>query len=153
MTTNDETFWIWDGQEFTEEDIGKSEGFVYLITNLITGRQYVGRKYFTSKRKLKKSDKRRSTRASDWVDYFGSSPELLADIELCGKSNFRREILSLHKTRGDTNIAEVKEQFARNVLEDPNYYNANINGRWHKAPDHIINARRFKRLDNPTKPE
>jgi len=137
--------WIWDGQEFTDEDIGNSEGFVYCITDRETGKKYIGRKYFSNKRKIKKTDKRRTTTDSDWKTYYGSSDDLLILCRDKGRNNFLREILSLHKTRGDTNIAEVKEQFARNVLEDPNYLNANINGKWRAAPQHIIEARRFKR--------
>lgn len=137
--------WMFDGLPFTDEDICGSAGFVYLITNTITGRMYVGRKYFTSTRKRKRTDKKRSTSSSDWMDYYGSSEELLEDVSKCGKDSFRREIISIHKTKGDTNIAEVKEQFRRNVLEDDNYYNHNINGKWRKPPQHIIDGRRYKR--------
>jgi len=137
--------WIFDGQEFTDEDIKDSVGFVYIITNKLTGKMYIGRKYFYSTRKIKRTDKRRSTRESDWKSYWGSNKDLLAEIAATGEDNYTREIISLHKTRGDTNIAEVKEQFMRNVLEDDRYINGNINGKWHRPPQHIIAARRYKR--------
>jgi hypothetical protein len=137
--------WIFDGAEFTDDDIGNSVGFVYLITNHMTQKKYIGRKYFYSTRKRKRTDKRRTTSASDWKTYYSSSDDLLKEVEQYGKENFLREILSLHKTKGDTNISEVKEQFLRNVLEDDTYLNGNINGKWHRPPHHIIKARRYTR--------
>jgi hypothetical protein len=135
--------WLFNNAPFTEDMVGESYGFVYLILCKTTGKKYVGRKYFYSKRKRKKKDTRRTTSGSDWQEYYGSSDELLALVEQYGKHNFVRKILSLHKTAGDTNIAEVKEQFKRNVLEDDTYLNSNINGKWRKPPQHIIDARRF----------
>lgn len=135
--------WLFNGKPFDEDDIKNSYGFVYIITNINTGQKYIGRKYFYSKRKAKKSDKKRTTSKSDWKDYYGSSEDLLAEIEAIGKQFFRREIISLHKTKGDVNMNEVKEQFRRNVLEDDTYINANINGKWRKPPKHIIDGRRY----------
>ena len=40
---------------FLSEDIGEHYGFVYCITNVLTGRRYIGRKYFWSLRKLEVS--------------------------------------------------------------------------------------------------
>jgi len=137
--------WLFCGKPFTSDDIQDSYGFVYCITNLKTNHKYIGRKYFYSKRKLKRKDKRRTTLYSDWEEYYGSSEELLKDIESYGKENFMRQILSIHKTKGDVNINEVKEQFARNVLEDANYINRNINGKWHRIPKHIIEGRRYSK--------
>lgn len=35
--------WIYEGQPLTEEIIGKRFGFVYCITNLLTGKKYIGK--------------------------------------------------------------------------------------------------------------
>ena len=43
--------WIYLERPFTSDDIDDFHGFVYNITNLINGRQYIGRKYFWSYRK------------------------------------------------------------------------------------------------------
>lgn len=137
--------WTFDGIEFTDKDIGDSIGFVYVITNLITNKKYIGRKYFYFTRKQKRSDTRRKSKFSDWKTYYSSSDDVLAEVEKYGTKNFQREILSLHKTKGDTNVSEVKEQFSRNVLEDDIYLNANINGKWRRPPKHIISARRYHR--------
>ena len=129
--------WIYEGKPFTSDDIGDFFGYVYLITNKSTGKKYIGRKYFVQKRKPK-GGKRRVTSESDWKKYYGSSPELKADISRYGKDNFSREILSLHETLGKVNYEETKQLFLNNVLMEslddgtPMYYNSNILGRYMK---------------------
>ena len=129
--------WFYNGIPFTSDDIGDYYGFVYRITNLCTGKQYIGRKYFVQKRKPK-GGKRRVTSESDWKRFFGSSEELKQDIRDLGKDNFRREIISLHKTLGKVNYEETRQLFLNNVLMEsladgtPLYYNSNILGSYMK---------------------
>ena len=129
--------WYYKGTTFTSDDIGDFFGYVYLITNKTTGKKYIGRKYFMQKRKPK-GGKRRVTSESDWKKYYGSSPELKADISRYGKDNFSREILSLHETLGKVNYEETKQLFLNDVLMEslddgtPMYYNSNILGRYMK---------------------
>ena len=135
MVVDYENAWIYEKQPFLSENIGNSFGFIYRITNLSNGRQYIGRKYFVQKRKPK-GGKRRVTSESDWKKYYGSSPELKADVKKYGKLNFKREILSLHETKGQVNFEETKQLFLHNVLTEslddgtPMYYNSNILGRY-----------------------
>ena len=127
-----ENAWLYEGKPFTSNDIGDFFGFVYRITNLQSGRQYIGRKYFYQKRKPTGS-KRRVTSESDWKRYYGSSAELKQDVKEYGRDNFRREIISLHTTKGWVNYEETRQLFLNNVLsEDENYYNSNILGRYMK---------------------
>ena len=129
--------WTYQGTTFTSDDINDFFGFVYRITNLQDGRQYIGRKYFTPRRKPR-GGKRRVTSESDWKRYYGSSPELKSDVKRLGKENFRREIISLHETLGKVNYEETKQLFLHNVLTEsldngvPAYYNSNILGRYMK---------------------
>ena len=109
--------WSYQGTTFTSDDIDDFFGFVYRITNLQTGKQYIGRKYFTQRRKPR-GGKRRVTSESDWKKYYGSSPELKEDVKRCGKSIFRREIISLHKTLGKTNYEETRQLFLNDVLTE-----------------------------------
>ena len=67
--------------------------------------------------------------------------ELKELVKEQGKDSFKRTILSLHKTRGDCNYEEVRQQFVNNVLENENFINDNINGKWHRKPQHIIDDR------------
>ena len=135
LTKNEyENPWLYQGKPFTSDDINDLFGFVYRITNLSTGKQYIGRKYFYQKRKPK-GGKRRVTSESDWKRYYGSSAELKQDIKSLGKENFRREIISVHTTLGRTNYEETRQLFLNNVLTEsvdglPKYYNSNILGRY-----------------------
>ena len=60
--------------------------------------------------------KRRVKQESDWKRYYGSCDELKEDVKLLGTHMFKREILSLHKTKGKTNFAETEALFKNNVL-------------------------------------
>jgi len=124
--------WTYQGkivEEISEEYIG----FVYLITNLTNNKKYIGKKlakFKVTKKPLKgKKNKRRSTKESDWRDYWGSSDKLNEDVEHLGPDNFTREILYLCKGRGEMSYIEAKEQFDRRVLETDEYYNGIINVR------------------------
>ena len=127
--------WTYKGSTFTTDDIDDKFGFVYRITNLQTGKQYIGRKYFTQRRKPR-GGKRRVTSESDWKKYYGSSDELKADRKLLGNAAFKREIISLHTTLGKVNYEETRQLFLNNVLTEANddgspaFYNSNILGRY-----------------------
>ena len=127
--------WIFEGTPFLSENIDDNFGFVYLITNLQNGRQYIGRKYFWQFR-TPKGKKRKVKSESDWKKYYGSCPELKEDIERLGRQNFSRTILSLHKTAGKTNFEETRQLFLHGVLTEsldtggPAYYNSNILSRY-----------------------
>ncbi len=139
-----ENAWTYKGSTFSSDDINSFFGFVYRITNLQTGKQYIGRKYFVQKRKPRTgTSKRRVTSESDWKKYYGSSPELKADVKQFGRENFKREILSLHESLGKVNYEETKQLFLNNVLQEtledgsPKFYNSNILGRYYRK-DYFI---------------
>ena len=127
--------WIFNGSPFVSEDINDLYGFVYRITNLQSGKQYIGRKYFWSFRKPR-GKSRRVKSESDWKRYYGSSKELADDVATQGKISFKRDILSLHKSKGLTNFEETRQLFLNNVLTEamsdgtPAFYNSNILGRY-----------------------
>ena len=72
--------WTYHGEVFTSVDIGKNVGFVYLITDLSNGKKYVGKKNFTSRRRLKplkgKTRKRVKVSESNWMEYYGSGVDI-----------------------------------------------------------------------------
>lgn len=118
-------------------------GFVYIITNIISGRKYIGKKlakfskttYKTVKLKngKKKRKKIKSKIDSDWEEYWGSSLELQADIGTLGKDKFTREILHYCKSKSETSYLELREQILRKVLESDEYYNGHVQARIHKS--------------------
>lgn len=82
---------------------------------------------------------RRVRSESDWKKYYGSSDELNAERTGVGDNAFfRREILSVHTTKGKVNFEETKQLFLHNVLTEalddgtPKYYNSNILGRYYR---------------------
>ena len=122
-------------------------GFVYIITNLTTGRRYIGKKLAkfakTTYRivKLKNGNKRkkkiRSKIDSDWQSYYGSNTELNTDVAKLGVDNFTREILYYCSSKAECSYIEAREQFRHKVLESDDYYNGQISVRVHGS--HIKN--------------
>lgn len=108
--------------------------FVYCITNLVTGRQYIGLKTTkTSKTKSVKGKRKKYKIESDWRDYWSSSDELKKDVETLGQHNFKREILYFCLNKGTANYIELREQIDRRVLEHPDkWYNRIVNARVHQ---------------------
>ena len=127
--------WLYEGKPFTTDDIDDLFGFVYRITNLQNGREYIGRKYFW-KFRTPRGKKRKVKSESDWKNYYGSSEELKEEIQQLGRHNFSRVMLSLHKTAGKTNFEETRQLFVNGVLTEslsdgtPKYYNSNILSRY-----------------------
>ena len=122
-------------------------GFVYLITNNVSGRKYIGKKLAKFSKtaykvvKLKNGNKKRkkirSKIESDWQLYYGSNDQLNQDILALGADNFTREILFYCKSKAECSYIEAREQFNHKVLESDDYYNGQIVCRIHGS--HIKN--------------
>ncbi len=126
--------WMYRGVEFIDSQ--GFFGFIYEITNLQTSRKYIGRKLFTkAKTQLKTKTKRKKKLrvANDWENYYGSSDELLDDIQTLGKDQFKREILHLTTKRGETNYLEAYEILTRGALLSEHYYNKWVSLKLHKT--------------------
>lgn len=101
-------------------------GFLYIITNMLTGKKYIGRKFYHRWSKRKKAGE------SDWRSYTGSCAPLTADIKEFGKENFRFRIFKQYKYRGNVMYYEAHYQHRYNVLTerdengDRTWYNGNI---------------------------
>jgi hypothetical protein len=116
-------------------------GFVYLITNTVSGRKYIGKKLAKFSKtsykvvKLKNGNKKRkkirSKIESDWQLYYGSNDQLNRDIEALGADNFTREILFYCRSKAECSYVEAREQFNHRVLESDDYYNGQIVCRIH----------------------
>jgi hypothetical protein len=126
--------WIYKEQDFTEDMIGEDYGFVYIITNEVSGKKYIGKKFFYSlKTKQVKGKKKKIKVPSDWQTYYGSNEELKKDVIIHGRESFRREIVHLCKSKGVCGYLEAKEQFVNGALESEDYYNSWIMVRVRKS--------------------
>jgi hypothetical protein len=126
--------WVYDDKEFNETP-DEFQGFVYMITELDTGKKYIGKKFFWKPKILPvtKSRKRRvRTRVeSDWRTYYGSNKEVQTLVESKGKDNYKREILRLCKSKGECSYYEAKLQFQYDVLLSDEFYNEFIGCKIH----------------------
>jgi hypothetical protein len=127
--------WLYQNTEFTDPQ--DYFGMVYLITNIQTGKQYIGRKLFTkakTKPKSKTNKRKKKLRVvSNWESYYGSSAELLEDIASLGQEQFKREVLHLCKKRGECNYYEALEILTRGALLSDKFYNKWVSHKLHKS--------------------
>ena len=135
--------WHYQGTEITNI-VGDYTHFIYLITNKVNGKIYVGQKgfFFNTKKHFGKKklaevlDKRLKTyervvKESDWKKYYGSCATLKEDVKTLGKESFTRQILFFcHKH--DVFYHEARFQFNYNVLKEESY-NDNILGRFYRG--------------------
>lgn len=134
--------WFFEGVEVTE--LPHCIGFVYLITNNINNRKYIGKKLshfsktsiktVTLKSGIKKKKKVKTQIESDWRTYWSSSVDLQKDVKELGEENFTREILFYCQSKGSLSYIEAREQFSNRVLEFPDlWYNGIINCKIHRS--------------------
>jgi hypothetical protein len=138
--------WLYENTEIQELP-DDCVGFVYLITNNVTGRRYIGKKLakfskttyktVTLKNGNKKRKRIKSKIDSDWQLYYGSNDQLNQDIERLGAENFTREILFYCQSKSACSYIEAREQFRHRVLESDDWYNGQISVRVHGS--HIKN--------------
>ena len=138
--------WIYNGAEFTDMHIPEGAvGFIYIMRAVIDGKSvaYIGKKNFFAniKKPLGKkalamsTDKRlkkyKRELKPDFQRYY-SSNKILKDFAKAG-GVVRREILMICYSNMELTYQEVKHQFVYGVLEDENYLNQNILGRFYKT--------------------
>lgn len=84
------TFGIWENDLVGYHKPERYHGFVYRITNIDSGKYYIGKKQYVN----------------GWKTYMSSSRPLLEEIEREGFDNYKFEILSLHTDELSMTIAE-----------------------------------------------
>ena len=144
--------WYFNDKKFepTHDELSSWVGFVYELEDKSNGKKYIGKKLLWSKRKLPplkgKKRKRTQIKESDWKDYYGSTDEIQNIVEAHGGDRFIRRVLRLCKTKGELSYYEAKEQFDRDVLFDPMYYNEFIGLKVHSKHLGASNGRRREEI-------
>ena len=92
-------------------------GYIYLTTNLITGKKYIG--------------KHRSATFDN--NYLGSGKYLKNTISKYGRENFTCEVLEQCETLDDLNDCEIKWITQFNAVDDETFYNLAPGGEGHTA--------------------
>jgi hypothetical protein len=131
----------------TIEDIpANTFGFIYITTHIPSGMAYIGKKslYHNVKRKLTKKELaeqtgrgRKSTtetiqKESDWKVYYGSEDFIKQRIKEKKQDEFKREIIHFVENKKMLTYFECKYQFIHGVIENENYLNSNILGKFYK---------------------
>jgi hypothetical protein len=118
----------------------KCIGFVYKITNIKTGKFYIGKKSLFSnvRKKLtqkelaeltspgRKPTKKLVTSESNWLVYWGSNKGILQEIKKEGTDHFRKEILKFCFNKKQLTYWEVHYQCVNEVLFSDKSYNDNV---------------------------
>ena len=126
-------------------------GFVYLITNLQSGKGYIGCKQYKLYTKLKE-------RESDWKTYTGSSKWLNEDIQNIGKEHFKFEIIAEYKNKRSLRYYELYYQMKFNVLsstiegtDEPAYYNSRVGGKFYRPVESYQDPEYRKKMSESLK--
>lgn len=114
-------------------------GFIYVITRVDTGRKYIGKKLLKfSRSKVIKGKKKKFQVESDWLTYYGSNDDLLAEVKELGEDKFTRTIIQFCFSKSECNYMETKMIFTSGALLSEDYYNRWVSVRITKA--HVTSA-------------
>lgn len=128
-------------------------GFCYRLINNTTGQEYIGKKQFQSRNRVKvKGRKNRKIvfRQTNWKKYTSSSKYINEEIEEFGLERFTFIILSLHESKGSLVYAEIVLQITENVMREKmsdgtnRYYNRNVGSVKFIPPDETLLESQFK---------
>jgi hypothetical protein len=129
------------------EDFGQETpfGFIYIVTHVPTGKKYLGKKslFHTLNKKLGKKElaqqpvtrgraktTKQIVKESDWKTYYGSEDFIKTLIKENKQNEFTREIIQLVYNKKLLTYFECKYQFTYGVLENPEWINSNILGKF-----------------------
>ena len=129
--------WLYKNKEINSiEDMpADTFGFVYLVTHTPSGKKYLGKKQLIANRTLPplkgQKKKRKIQKESDWKTYYGSQTEVKQLVkESKDMLEFVREIRIFASTKKQLTYFETKLQFVNEVLENDEYLNSNILGKF-----------------------
>lgn len=116
-------------------------GYIYITTNLINGKRYLGQQEFSQ---------------DNWMKYLGSGIAFKRAVELYGKENFRKDIIFICYSEEELNQTEYNLSVYFDVVESDDWYNLVLGGGvsrgWHPSEEtrKKISYATKKRLEDPT---
>jgi hypothetical protein len=130
-----ENNWQYKGKDVLDTDIPtKSIGFIYLITQISTGKKYIGRKILESTTtKVVNGKRKKIKKDSGWRSYWSSSPKIKEWIESDGTDDFKKEILSFVSSKGQLAYGEEMALHILGALESDNFLNDNIRSKIYRS--------------------
>ena len=128
--------WLYNGEviESIEQMPQSTFGFIYQSTYLPTNEKYLGKKVLYFNRTLPPlkgtKRKRKVVKESDWQTYYGSHEKIKSLLKENKQDDFQREILEFAFNKKHLTYLETKYLFCNNVLENEEYINDNILGKF-----------------------
>lgn len=89
-------------------------GFIYITTNNLNGKRYIGQRIFDNK--------------GNWKYYFGSGVALKDAIKKYGRENFSKEIIYIAYSKEELDKAEINLIEFLNASNSIDYYNISLGG-------------------------
>lgn len=94
-------------EEVKESNIIEPYGFIYITTNLVNGKRYIGQRVFNS----------------DWKYYLGSGTLIKKAIKKYKRFNFKRDIIAIGYNQDELNNLEINYIKDYNAVTFNDYYN------------------------------
>lgn len=136
------------------EDYSNIFGFVYIIKNNhpdSVKKYYIGCKQCHKRVKRKplkgKTRNRIQYKDNEVEKYWGSSRELLQDIEKYGIEYFTKEVIQLCDSKFDMKYSELQYQLMTNSLLDEIFYNGIISVRLRSPKNYIDKNKNIRNID------
>ena len=109
-------------------------GFIYEVCYIPTNEKYLGKKVLQFNKKLPPlkgfKRKRKVIVESDWQTYYGSHQKIKNLLKEGKQDNFKRTILEFAFNKKNLTYLETKYLFSNHVLENTEYINDNILGKF-----------------------
>ena len=103
-------------------------GFIYITTNRVNGKRYIGQKMFRHR----------------WRNYLGSGTISKRAISKYGKQNFSREIIAIAYSKDELNLMETEFINNHDAIDSLDYYNISSGGDAFNAGLHFSDEHRKK---------
>jgi group I intron endonuclease len=124
-------------------EIEEPYGFLYITTNIINGKRYIGQRRFKD----------------DWRNYLGSGKLLKRAIKKYGRENFYRDIVAIGYSKQEINELEIEWINNYNAVEDNDFYNLSTGGEsgtsgvepWNKGMTNVYSKETLEKISESRK--